>query len=239
MLRVRGGRDEPGTRAHRAKCRKSKVETGKSELSTANFQRPTINFLLPCVPLTKLRNTARTKRPPEGSPSPGESVSPAGDAPRPDQGASSRARLRSDKSEPCSDHSGRAGTSPGASPEKISRTAASDDARGTSAVVAEPSASAPPARDAYAEVAAPRPGRGAPPRAPGEADLSGAGFVDDVFAGIDPVGISRRLLASKDERIVEKHFERLLDIKYGKPAASPAGPDEAPQFIWDLPRPAR
>lgn len=116
--------------------------------------------------------------------------------------------------------------------------AASDDARGTSAVVAEPSASAPPARDAYAEVAASRPA-GTPPRAPGEADLSGAEFVDAVFAGIDPVGISLRLLASKDERIVEKHFERLLDIKYGKPAASPAGPDDAPQFIWDLPRPAR
>ncbi|MGH8677355.1 MAG: hypothetical protein ACREUQ_03260, partial [Burkholderiales bacterium] len=61
----------------------------------------------------------------------------------------------------------------------------------------------------------------------------GADFVDAIFSQVDPVEVSCRLLGSEDERVVEKHFERLLDIKFGKPSTGPLGEDGSPASAWD------
>ncbi len=152
----------------------------------------------------------------------------------------------------------------GGAPTPRGFAAASDDASGLTGMDAASSAATPPARPACAAAAQLR-DDGATPRVPGDAERAceqaressaaaemqdavageptvitdGSDFVDAIFARLDPVEVSCRLLASEDERIVEKHFERLLDIKFGRPSTSLPGDDGSPAFVWDLPQPDR
>ncbi len=125
--------------------------------------------------------------------------------------------------------------------------AASDDARGTSAELSANSPAAVTDRDAYAEVAGPREG-GAGPRVPeeparsgGEAEVAwmqdGAAFANALFARVNPLKVGERLLTSEDEKIAQRTFERMLEMKWGKPGGLVE--ELPPQIIWDLPRPPR
>ena len=123
--------------------------------------------------------------------------------------------------------------------------AASDDASGTSVVTAAPSAAARTDREAYAEVALPRK-NGAEPRVPEEPALEvsagvawmqdGAAFVNAMFARVNPLDVGARLLRSDDEKVAQRAWERMLEMKFGKSAAVS---DEPPQVVLDLPRPNR
>jgi hypothetical protein len=126
-------------------------------------------------------------------------------------------------------------------------SAASDDASGTSGIAAVPTATAPPARDAYAAAADSLQAPGSPgpqeepPRvpAPGDAALlqDAAGFATAVFAQVDPIAVASKLLKSEDERISQRQLERLLELRYGKSVA--LAMEDAPKIEWDLPRPQR
>jgi len=136
--------------------------------------------------------------------------------------------------------------------------AASDGANGTSAAMAATSAVAGTDRQAHAEVAgsqsagsenprvngaAPRPsGEGKKKKKgkefpPGTEELpaDGIGFVDEMHARADFWEVGKRLLNSKDEKIMQRAWERLLEMKYGKGPGAVV--EEAPQIIVDLPRP--
>lgn len=123
--------------------------------------------------------------------------------------------------------------------------AASDDASGTSVVTAAPSAAARTDREAYAEVALPR-RNGAEPRVPEEPApeasagvawmQDGAAFVNAMFARVNPLDVGARLLRSEDEKVAQRAWERMLEMKFGKSAVVS---DEAPQVVLDLPRPHR
>jgi hypothetical protein len=124
--------------------------------------------------------------------------------------------------------------------------AASDDARGTSAELSANSPAAVTARAAYAEVAGPQE-NGAGPRVPeepavgGESEVAwmqdGAAFVNALFARVNPLKVGQRLLTSKDEKIAQRTFERMLEMKWGKAAG--VMEELPPQIILDLPRPPR
>jgi hypothetical protein len=136
--------------------------------------------------------------------------------------------------------------------------AASDGANGTSAAMAATSAAAGTARQALAEAAgSPSAGsedhsaNGAAPRPSGEDNkegeakefppgteelpADGIGFVDEMHARVDFWEVGRSLLNSKDEKIRQRAWERMLEMKYGKGPGAVA--EEAPQIIVDLPRP--
>jgi hypothetical protein len=65
----------------------------------------------------------------------------------------------------------------------------------------------------------------------------GVGFVDAMHAHVDIYLACTRLVKSKDEKIAQRMVERLLEMSYGKSPAATA--DEAPQIIFDAPRPIR
>jgi hypothetical protein len=134
----------------------------------------------------------------------------------------------------------------GHGPTSIPRgEAASDDASGTSVATAAPSAAARTDREAYAEVALPR-RNGAEPRVPEEPaqEVSagvawmqdGAAFVNAMFARVNPLDVGARLLRSDDEKVAQRAWERMLEMKWGKSAAMG---EETPQVVLDLPRPNR
>lgn len=64
----------------------------------------------------------------------------------------------------------------------------------------------------------------------------GAAFVNALFARVNPLDVGERLLLSEDEKITQRTWERMLEMKWGKSAALA---EEAPQVILDLPRPQR
>ena len=138
--------------------------------------------------------------------------------------------------------------------------AASDEACGGSVAGAANSQAACAARNAYAEAAMPRP-RGtrskpeAPQKTPEErleiavrnglggsgafvADIAdSAAFVNAVTARVDMMRVTERMLLSEDEKIAQRAWERMLDMKFGKAGAQPS--EEAAPIILDLPRPER
>lgn len=110
-----------------------------------------------------------------------------------------------------------------------------------------PTATAPPARDAYAAAAdslrapgSPRP-QEVPPRVPAPGDAAAmqdaASFATAVFAQVDPVQVAANLLKSEDARISQRQLERLLELRFGK--SSTLAMEDAPKIEWDLPRPNR
>jgi hypothetical protein len=138
--------------------------------------------------------------------------------------------------------------------------AASDGANGTSAAMAATSAAAGTDRQAHAEVAGSQSAgseeaaaNGAGPRPSGEGNkkgnrkkfppgieelpADGIGFVDEMHARVDFWEVGKKLLHSKDEKIMQRAWERLLEMKYGKGPGAVA--EEAPQIIVDIPRPIR
>ncbi|MHB8503695.1 MAG: hypothetical protein ACYDCG_00320 [Candidatus Acidiferrales bacterium] len=63
----------------------------------------------------------------------------------------------------------------------------------------------------------------------------GVGFVDAMHAHVDLYLACARLVKSGDEKIAQRMVERLLEMSYGKSPA--AAGDDAPQIIFDAPRP--
>lgn len=143
------------------------------------------------------------------------------------------------------------GTRPGSNGK-----AASDDASGETVALAANSTAAGTAREACADAAAPPKSRKkkkgaakAGPRATGESKQveippgleplpeDGMTFVDAMHERIDLWEVGKRLMKAGDEKIVQRAWERMLEMKYGK------GPtvvgDEVPQIIFDTPRPVR
>lgn len=138
--------------------------------------------------------------------------------------------------------------------------AASDVASGAPAALAALSSAAGTNRPANAEVAGSSSAgsethgvNGAAPHAPGEGNkkvknkkippgteelpADGTGFVDEMHARVDFWEVGKKLLHSKDEKIVQRAWERLLEMKYGKGPGAVA--EEPPQIIIDTPRPLR
>lgn len=141
--------------------------------------------------------------------------------------------------------------------------AASDDANGTTAAGAAPSHATCAVRDACAEVAEPRPNGAARdeesgsemnrrPRARGDSKLkkvpvvSGVGdplaldapgFVDEMHLRANLYAICKELLKSGDEKLRQRTWERLLEMKYGKGAGAPA--EEVPRVDVEFPPPER
>jgi hypothetical protein len=65
----------------------------------------------------------------------------------------------------------------------------------------------------------------------------GLGFVDAIHEHVDLYLACARLVRAKDPKISQRMVERLLEMSYGK---APVAPDEqAPQIIFDAPRPNR
>jgi hypothetical protein len=58
-----------------------------------------------------------------------------------------------------------------------------------------------------------------------------------MHAHVDLYIACARLVKSTDEKIAQRMVERLLEMSYGKSPAPPS--DEAPQIIFDAPRPVR
>lgn len=133
--------------------------------------------------------------------------------------------------------------------------AASDGANGASAAMAATSAAAGTDRHAHAEVAgSPSAGSEKPPangtalRAAGEGHkkgknkkippgteelpADGIGFVDEMHARVDFWEVGKRLLHSKDEKIMQRAWERLLEMKYGKGPGALA--EEPQQIVIDI-----
>jgi hypothetical protein len=141
--------------------------------------------------------------------------------------------------------------------------AASDDASGPTAAMAQNSAAASlpqqvsTDRFACAEVAEPLratapqtsaavdagscvPGEGKDaPIPPGSEALpeDGMTFVDAMHERIDLWKVGKKLMQNEDPKIVQRAWERLLEMKYGKGPSMPG--DEVPQIIIDTPRPIR
>jgi hypothetical protein len=67
--------------------------------------------------------------------------------------------------------------------------------------------------------------------------IDGVGFVDAMHAHVDLYLACTRLVKSKDEKIAQRMVERLLEMSYGKTPAPLE--DQAPQIIFDAPRPIR
>jgi hypothetical protein len=64
----------------------------------------------------------------------------------------------------------------------------------------------------------------------------GAAFVNAMFARVNPLDVGARLLRSDDEKVAQRAWERMLEMKWGKSAAMG---EETPQVVLDLPRPNR
>jgi hypothetical protein len=65
----------------------------------------------------------------------------------------------------------------------------------------------------------------------------GLGFVDAIHEHVDLYLACARLVKSKDPKISQRMVERLLEMSYGRTPAAPD--DQAPQIIFDAPRPIR
>lgn len=63
--------------------------------------------------------------------------------------------------------------------------------------------------------------------------IDSAGFVDAIHARVDLLEVGENLLRSNDEKVVQRAFERMLDIKFGRGAAAALA--DAPTVIWDVP----
>jgi len=132
--------------------------------------------------------------------------------------------------------------------------AASDDASGPTAAMAQNSAAAGTDRFACADVAEPlriAPQAGAAvdagSRISGEGDKDmippgseplpedGMTFVEAMHERIDLWEVGKKLMQNGDAKIVQRAWERMLEMKYGKGPSAPG--DEVPQIIFDTPRP--
>jgi hypothetical protein len=73
---------------------------------------------------------------------------------------------------------------------------------------------------------------------PGEVPLpeDPAAFVDEVHLRADFIEIAKALLNSQDEKVKQRAWERMLEMKYGSGAAPV---EEAQHIVIDVPRPAR
>ena len=62
-------------------------------------------------------------------------------------------------------------------------------------------------------------------------------FVEAVFARHDPADVTCDLLSSKDDRIKERVWEKLLEYRFGKSpqTAEPASGGPAVRWLWDIP----
>ena len=76
------------------------------------------------------------------------------------------------------------------------------------------------------------------PPGPGEEPLPDdiADFVDEIHSRVDLFEVLSDLVKSKDEKIKQRALEKVLEMKYGKGAASS---EEPVQIIMDGPRPQR
>lgn len=76
------------------------------------------------------------------------------------------------------------------------------------------------------------------PPGPGEAPLPDdiADFVDEIHSRVDLFEVLRDLLISDDEKVQQRALEKVLEMKYGKGAASS---EEPVQVVLDVPRPIR
>jgi hypothetical protein len=63
-----------------------------------------------------------------------------------------------------------------------------------------------------------------------------ANFVDEIHSRVDLFRVLQHLLKSKDEKVKQRALEKILEMKYGKGAASS---EEPVQIIVDGPRPQR
>jgi hypothetical protein len=63
-----------------------------------------------------------------------------------------------------------------------------------------------------------------------------ANFVDEIHSRVDLFQILQDLLESEDEKVKQRALEKILEMKYGKGAASS---EEPVQIIFDGPRPQR
>jgi hypothetical protein len=134
--------------------------------------------------------------------------------------------------------------------------AASDDASGLTAAMAQNSAAAGTDRFACADVAEPSHAKvqaGTAVQAgpcvagedqkenipPGSEALpeDGMTFVDAMHERIDLWEVGKKLMQNGDAKIVQRAWERMLEMKYGKGPSAPG--DEVPQIIFDTPRPIR
>jgi hypothetical protein len=76
------------------------------------------------------------------------------------------------------------------------------------------------------------------PPGPGEEPLPDdiADFVDEIHSRVDLFEVLHDLLTTEDEKIKQRALEKILEMKYGKDAASS---EEPVQIIMDAPRPQR
>jgi len=58
-------------------------------------------------------------------------------------------------------------------------------------------------------------------------------FVDAVFAAHDPVLAAGKLLSK------ERFFDKLIELRFGKPSAAGETADAAPRIVFDMPGPER
>jgi hypothetical protein len=171
---------------------------------------------------------------------------PAAGAPREGRGKPGQARRTRGCNSKRRSHGPEAGRNGQGLASIEEKRAASDDASGTSAAVAAHSAAAGADRHACAEVAqappqgerTPRVSSEAVPERKNDAPLpsDGADFVDAVHARVDLIDVGKQLLQSGDEKIKQRAFERMLELRYGK-GAPPV--EEAQHIVIDLPRPVR
>jgi hypothetical protein len=63
--------------------------------------------------------------------------------------------------------------------------------------------------------------------------VDSAGFVDAIHARVNLLEVGENLLRSNDEKVLQRAFERMLDIKFGRGAAAVVA--DAPTVIWDVP----
>jgi len=62
-------------------------------------------------------------------------------------------------------------------------------------------------------------------------------YVNALTGRVDLLRVAVRFLTNPDERIAQRAWERILDMKFGK--VGPPADDSAPQVLFDLPRPER
>ena len=112
--------------------------------------------------------------------------------------------------------------------------AASVDAcEATVAGAANPSAAC-PGRQACAGAAPPRPPDplAAPDEPAPEEELAqdAPGFVEDMHRLVNLYAVGKRFLTSTDDKIAQRAWEKMLELRYGKGAAAAAPPEEPPRI---------
>jgi hypothetical protein len=58
-------------------------------------------------------------------------------------------------------------------------------------------------------------------------------FVDEIHSRVDLFQVLQDLLESEDEKVKQRALEKILEMKYGKGAATALA--DAPTVIWDVP----